>query len=148
MGTNRAAITTRPRTADGYLLVEAIVGVVLLGVGALGVAAALGQAEQLAAVAAQRDREAGVRADLAAVLAFGLAGASGWQPAGFAADAGAASSGAFGGGAGADGFSGAAACWCRVSSVSSEFVWIEARCGVGVDDLPADQREPGLLVRR
>jgi len=105
MGTNRAAITTRPRTADGYLLVEAIVGVVLLGVGALGVAAALGQAEQLAAVAAQRDREAGVRADLAAVLAFGLAGASGWQSAGFAADAGAASSGAFGGGAGADGFS-------------------------------------------
>ncbi len=124
----------RPLTADGYLLVEAIVGVVLLGVGALGVAAALGQAEQLAAVAVQRDREAGIRADIATVLAFGMGGTSGWQPV----------TDSDGGGY----VAGPGTCWRRISAAAEGFLWIEARCGLGVGDLPADQREPGLLVRR
>lgn len=126
METNREHL---PRTADGYLLVEAIVGVVLLGVGALGVAAALGQAEQFAALAVQREREASIRADLAAGVAFGLEGISGWAP---AAD---------------DAVSNPTSCWRRVTSAGG-FLWIEARCGVGVDELPAERREPGLLVRR
>jgi len=109
--------------AGGYLLVEAIVGVVLLGVGALGVAAALGQAEQLAARAVQREVEAGLRADVAVALAFGTDAVSGWRPI-------------------------AEVCWRRVSRATAGFLWIEARCGVGAEDLPAPQREPGLLVRR
>ena len=124
MERNRARIPERTHRADGYLLVEAIVGVVLLGVGALGVAAALGQAEQLATTAVQRDREADIRADLVAALTMGLAGPSGWLPAV------------------------AMPCWTRVTAVDEDFVWVEARCGVGVGDLPADKREPGLLVRR
>ena len=126
METNREHLL---RTADGYLLVEAIVGVVLLGVGALGVAAALGQAEQFAALAVQREREASIRADLAAGVAFGLEGISGWAPAADAA------------------VSNPTSCWRRVTSAGG-FLWIEARCGVGVDELPAERREPGLLVRR
>jgi Tfp pilus assembly protein PilV len=122
-----------PRAADGYLLVEAIVGVVLLGVGALGVATALGQAEQFATLAVQREREAGIRTDLAAGVAFGFEAISGWAPAADAAADGAVSN--------------PTSCWRRVSSAGG-CLWIEARCGVGVDDLPAERREPGLLVRR
>ncbi len=121
---------TRLHSADGYLLVEAIVGVVLLGVGALGVAAALGQAEQLASLAVQRDREAGIRADLAATLMFGLVSPGAWLP---VADLGTGES---------------TPCWHRMTAMAEGFLWVEARCGVGADDLPADAREPGLLVRR
>jgi len=134
MDPHREPSFDRPRTADGYLLVEAIVGVVLLGVGALGVAAALGQAEQLAVVAAQREREAGIRADLAAGLAFDLTGTGGWE-------ASADSAGPVDG-------TRSASCWRRSTPAAGGFQWIEARCGVGVDDLPGEWREPGLLVRR
>jgi len=138
MEAKHAPLRDRPHFADGYLLVEAIVGVVLLGVGALGVAAALGQAEQLAAAAVQRDREAGIRADLAIVVAFGLAGTSGWQPATGAGVIPLAAADA----------SGRASCWSRITAVAEGFLWIEARCGVRAGDLAADRREPGLLVRR
>jgi len=124
MESNRAQIAGRPLAADGYLLVEAIVGVVLLGVGALGVAAALGQAEQFAAIAVQRDREADIRADLVAALAMGSPISAGWLP------------------------TAEMPCWTRVTDVAEDFVWVEARCGAGLSDLPADTREPGLLVRR
>jgi len=134
MASNRVLLRHRSHSADGYLLVEAIVGVVLLGVGALGVAAALGQAEHHAAVAVQRDREAGIRADLVAGLALGLVTPGGWLA---TADTSVDASG-----------DGSTPCWRRVSAVAADFVWIEALCGIGLDDLPVGQREPGLLVRR
>lgn len=131
MESRRALVRTRSLHADGYLLVEAVVGVVLLAAGALGVAAALGQAEQLAAGAVQRNREAAIRAEAGAALVFGATGDNGWQAVG---DASIAST--------------TATCWLRVSSVAGGLTWIEARCGVGAGELSAELREPGLLVQR
>ena len=139
MESNRVPALDRQHAADGYLLMEAIVGVVLLGVGALGIAAALGQAEHLAVVAVQRDREAGIRADLVAGLTLGQVGPGGWLP---TADSGAGVASA------AAPATASTPCWRRVTAVALDLVWVEARCGVGADDLPAGTREPGLLARR
>jgi hypothetical protein len=129
----------------GFSLVEALAGVAVLGAGALGIALALGQAEQLAASALRRDREAGLRADLAArsVLEASpgdLVNLGTWSVIGRA---------------GVDGMPGTAddlpagpTCWGRAISAPGGLIWIEVRCAVSGDDLPAARSEPGLLVAR
>jgi Tfp pilus assembly protein PilV len=124
------------RCHGGYSLIEALVGVALLGGAALGVAAALGQAERFSAVAARRDREAAIRAD-AAALPDALLAAGVWElVAGSTGSPAAAAA------------SSAERCWRRAVAVGAGLVWIEARCGVRRVDLPMARRAPGLLVTR
>ncbi|NKB87439.1 MAG: hypothetical protein GKS06_04385 [Acidobacteria bacterium] len=109
----------------GYSLVEALVAVALLGGAALGLAAALGQATEMADRARARVLEQAVL-DGAPSVASGHEVPGGWV-------------GVVVGGH--------TPCWHRSTSIDSRWTWVEARCR-GIADLPMVPSTPGLLVPR